>query len=219
MKIKIIIFAAAAAIIAAVIIAAYIYNSVFPKKYIKNKYPNAEFVSSETENGGWNGLLTPSDYGYRYFRCKLYDPSEDIHFSQNFWLVWYFPFYRPSTPLDNFEIQLEHKTFTNKTVADMKEITEKYAAECTVAANPFDSYLSSSSRCGCHIFVNKLETETLAALIKELDGYILKIRRQDVLSYISYSLFICMDDGVYGKFAETDFSNAHSNYTGHAYFT
>lgn len=216
LKMKIIIVVIA--VIAAVIIAACIYNSIFPKKYLKDKYPNAEIVCTETENGGFNGLFTPSDYGYRYFNCSLYDPSEDIHFRQNFELVWYFPFYRPITPADNFEIQLAYKTLLYNTMDDMKAITEKYANECTVVPNPFDRRLSSNG-CGCHIFVNRLGAKDLADLTAELDSYIRQKRRQDVLCYISYSVSICMDDEIYNKFAETDFSKAYSSYTGHAYFT
>lgn len=215
---KMIIFILVIAVIALVYAAACIYNSIFPKKYLKGKYPNAAIVSLKTYNGRiFNGLMTSSDFGYRYADYKLYDETENISFGQDFKLVWYFPFYRPVSPIDNFEVQLKHKNFVNQTLDDMKTITEKYATDCTAVENPFDSYLNL--RCGCHIFIKYQTAENLAALIKELDDYIVKIRRNNYVNYISYSVFVCMDDEVYNKFAETNFSNAHAAYIGHGYFT
>lgn len=213
------IFIGVIAVITLVYAAACIYNSIFPKKYLNEKYPNAVIVSSDTHNGSiFNGIMVPSDFGYRYADYKLYDETENISFGQDFKLVWYFPFYRPVSPIDNFEVQLKHKNFVNQTLDDMKTITEKYAKDCTSAENPFDSYLNSGN-CGCHIFIKYQTAENLAALIKKLDDYILKIRRSNYVNHISYSVFVCMDDEVYNRFAETDFSNAYAGYTGHAYFT
>lgn len=199
-------------IAAAVVIV--IWNISFPRIYTKIKYPDAEFVSSRTRNGSiYNGIMTPPDFGYRYATFFLYDALTDISFNQEFELVWYFPFYYPVR--SNFESLYETKKNFNTALYNMERITKWHSEEYVIASgSPYADY-------EFRIFLKRTETEKLAALIEELDDY---IERKSPTSinpngyYISYLLYVCMDDEFYGKYAAEDNLNGFAYVPNIEYF-
>lgn len=60
--------------VAAVIVLTLLYDMIFPKLYVRAKYPDMTVTAIEKEKGSWS-LFGISDPEMRYLYYRMYDPK------------------------------------------------------------------------------------------------------------------------------------------------
>lgn len=204
---------AAASIIAAVIILTVLYNRTFPQKYIEKNFPNIKVNSTSTRSPG---LFEGGDIiSGSYLTYECYDEENGLPLE----LVFYKDFFKPvysdpdTTEYDNSLYHINHSAELCELISDT---VGGYEEEYFVRAN-FSDCIDSRTSFGYCIFVPRQSTENLSGLIAAIDEFN-RGRRAAANEYITYSVFVCMDDEIYASLKNADFSNAHGDYTGQAYF-
>ena len=86
--------------VAAVIVLTLLYDMIFPKLYVRAKYPDMTVTAIEKEKGSWS-LFGISDPEMRYLYYKMYDPKNDLSFTQQFSYSIFLPVY--SAGADQYE--------------------------------------------------------------------------------------------------------------------
>ena len=77
---------------AAVIVLTLLYDMIFPKLYVSAKYPDMTVTAIEKKKGSW-ALFGISGPEMRYLYYRMYDPKNDLSFTQQFSYSIFLPVY------------------------------------------------------------------------------------------------------------------------------
>ncbi|MGN1136699.1 MAG: hypothetical protein ACI4SF_10825 [Oscillospiraceae bacterium] len=201
--------------IAAYIVLSAIYDNIFPALYIRKKYPDFQIVEVEKRKGSISFFYGPSDPEMRYLDYDMYDPNEDISFTQTFAYSIFFPFYKAYD--SEYEEILKAKILHEPTAEEFEDALKRcYSSDYILVSDPFQ-YISSNT--GFLIFIRESDTDALKRLTDGLDRFVLDYYRNRGMEYVCYSIFICTDDDTYQKLKGADMSNVRAGYNGQAYFS
>ena len=198
---------------AALIILTVLYNIIFPKIYIKTKYPEMTVSAIEKGKGSWS-LFGISDPEMRYLYYRMYDPKNDISFTQQFSYSIFFPVY--SADKDYYEEKLRKATISRMAENGFNDTVNEYCSDYILWDNPFDG----EDFTGYLLFINERDPKAIRALADGLDKYVSDFYFKDYTAYISYSIYICTDDDTYRRLKTASSENCSSaGYYGQAYFS
>lgn len=204
-KILTIVLSAAAAAIALTLL----YDMIFPKLYVSAKYPDMTVTAIEKEKGSW-ALFGISDPEMRYLYYRMYDPKNDISFTQQFSYSIFLPVY--SAGADQYEETLRKHNISIMAEDGFREIADEFCSDYIFMDNPFNG----EDLTGYLLFINERDPK----LADSLDGYVEDFFRRKQYDYITYSIYICTDDKTYEKLKAVSTEGVFSaGYWGQAYFT
>lgn len=199
--------------VAAVIVLTLLYDMIFPKLYVRAKYPDMTVTAIEKEKGSWS-LFGISDPEMRYLYYKMYDPKNDISFTQQFSYSIFLPVY--SAGADQYEETLRKHNISIMAEEGFREIADEFCSDYIFMENPFNG----EDLTGYLLFINERDPKLIKALADSLDGYVEDFFRRKQNDYISYSIYICTDDETYEKLKAVSTEGIFSaGYLGQAYFT
>ena len=198
---------------AALILLTVLYNIIFPKIYIKPKYPEMTVSEIEKGKGSWS-LFGISDPEMRYLYYRMYDPKNDISFTQQFSYSIFFPVY--SADKDYYEEKLRKATISRMAEKGFNDTVNEYCSDYILWDNPF----GGEDFTGYLLFINERDPKLIKALADSLDGYVEDFFRKKQYDYITYSIYICTDDKTYEKLKAVSTEGIFSaGYLGQAHFT
>ena len=199
--------------VAAVIVLTLLYDMIFPKLYVRAKYPDMTVTAIEKEKGSWS-LFGISDPEMRYLYYKMYDPKNDLSFTQQFSYSIFLPVY--SAGADQYEETLRKHNISIMAEEGFREIADEFCSDYIFMDNPFNG----EDHTGYLLFINERDPKLIKALADSLDGYVEDFFRKKQYDYITYSIYICTDDETYEKLkaasTKGDFS---AGFIGQAHFT
>lgn len=198
---------------AAAIVLTLLYDMIFPKLYVSAKYPDMTVTAIEKEKGSW-ALFGISDPEMRYLYYRMYDPKNDISFTQQFSYSIFLPVY--SAGDDQYEGSLRKHNISIMAEEGFREIADEFCSDYIFMDNPFNGV----DLTGYLLFINERDPKLIKALADSLDGYVEDFFRRKQYDYISYSIYICTDDETYEKLKAASTEGVFSaSYWGQAYFT
>lgn len=198
---------------AALILLTVLYNIIFPKIYIKTKYPDMTVTAIEKEKGSWS-LFGISDPEMRYLYYRMYDPKNDLSFTQQFSYSIFFPVY--SADKDYYEEKLRKATISRMAEKGFNDTVNEYCSDYILWDNPF----GGEDFTGYLLFINERDPKAIRALADGLDKYVSDFYFKDYTAYISYSIYICTDDDTYRRLKTASPESCSSaGYYGQAYFS
>lgn len=198
---------------AAVIVLTLLYDMIFPKLYVSAKYPDMTFTAIEKEKGSWS-LFGISDPEMRYLYYRMYDPKNDISFTQQFSYSIFLPVY--SAGADQYEETLRKHNISIMAEEGFNDTVNEYCSDYILWDNPF----GGEDFTGYLLFINERDPKLIKALADSLDGYVEDFFRRKQYDYITYSIYICTDDKTYEKLKAASTEGIFSaGYLGQAYFT
>lgn len=199
--------------VAAVVVLTLLYDMIFPKLYVRAKYPDMTVTAIEKEKGSWS-LFGISDPEMRYLYYKMYDPKNDLSFTQQFSYSIFLPVY--SAGDDQYEGTLRKHNISIMAEEGFREIADEFCSDYIFMDNPFNGV----DLTGYLLFINERDPKLIKALADSLDGYVEDFFRRKQYDYISYSIYICTDDETYEKLKAASTEGVFSaSYWGQAYFT
>lgn len=199
--------------VAAVVVLTLLYDMIFPKLYVRAKYPDMTVTAIEKEKGSWS-LFGISDPEMRYLYYKMYDPKNDLSFTQQFSYSIFLPVY--SAGDDQYEGTLRKHNISIMAEEGFREIADEFCSDYILMDNPFNGV----DLTGYLLFINERDPKLIKALADSLDGYVEDFFRRKQYDYISYSIYICTDDETYEKLKAASTEGVFSaSYWGQAYFT
>ena len=199
--------------VAAVIVLTLLYDMIFPKLYVRAKYPDMTVTAIEKEKGSWS-LFGISDPEMRYLYYKMYDPKNDLSFTQQFSYSIFLPVY--SAGADQYEETLRKHNISIMAEEGFREIADEFCSDYIFMDNPFNG----EDPTGYLLFINERDPKLIKALADSLDGYVEDFYFKDYTAYISYSIYICTDDDTYCRLkAASPESCSSAGYYGQAYFS
>lgn len=198
---------------AAAIVLTLLYDMIFPKLYVRVKYPDMTVTAIEKEKGSWS-LFGISDPEMRYLYYRMYDPKNDISFTQQFSYSIFLPVY--SAGADQYEETLRKHNISIMAEEGFREIADEFCSDYIFMDNPFNG----EDHTGYLLFINERDPKLIKALADSLDGYVENFFRRKQYDYITYSIYICTDDKTYEKLKAVSTEGVFSaGYWGQAYFT
>lgn len=198
---------------AAVIVLTLLYDMIFPKLYVRTKYPDMTVTAIEKEKGSWS-LFGISDPEMRYLYYKMYDPKNDISFTQQFSYSIFLPVY--SAGADQYEETLRKHNISIMAEEGFNDTVNEYCSDYILWDNPF----GGEDFTGYLLFINERDPKAIRALADGLDKYVSDFYFKDYTAYISYSIYICTDDDTYCRLkAASPESCSSAGYYGQAYFS
>lgn len=199
--------------VAAVIVLTLLYDMIFPKLYVRAKYPDMTVTAIEKEKGSWS-LFGISDPEMRYLYYKMYDPKNDLSFTQQFSYSIFLPVY--SADADQYEETLRKHNISIMAEEGFREIADEFCSDYIFMDNPFNG----EDHTGYLLFINERDPKAIRALADGLDKYVSDFYFKDYTAYISYSIYICTDDDTYCRLkAASPESCSSAGYYGQAYFS
>lgn len=199
--------------VAAVIVLTLLYDMIFPKLYVRAKYPDMTVTAIEKEKGSWS-LFGISDPEMRYLYYRMYDPKNDISFTQQFSYSIFFPVY--SADKDYYEEKLRKATISRMAEKGFNDTVNEYCSDYILWDNPF----GGEDFTGYLLFINERDPKAIRALADGLDKYVSDFYFKDYTAYISYSIYICTDDDTYRRLKTASPESCSSaGYYGQAYFS
>lgn len=199
--------------VAAVVVLTLLYDMIFPKLYVRAKYPDMTVTAIEKGKGSWS-LFGISDPEMRYLYYKMYDPKNDLSFTQQFSYSIFLPVY--SAGDDQYEGTLRKHNISIMAEEGFREIADEFCSDYILMDNPFNGV----DLTGYLLFINERDPKLIKALADSLDGYVEDFFRRKQYDYISYSIYICTDDETYEKLKAASTEGVFSaSYWGQAYFT
>lgn len=199
--------------VAAVVVLTLLYDMIFPKLYVRAKYPDMTVTAIEKEKGSWS-LFGISDPEMRYLYYKMYDPKNDLSFTQQFSYSIFLPVY--SAGDDQYEGTLRKHNISIMAEEGFREIADEFCSDYIFMDNPFNGV----DLTGYLLFINERDPKLIKALADSLDGYVEDFFRRKQYDYITYSIYICTDDETYEKLKAVSTEGIFSaGYLGQAYFT
>lgn len=199
--------------VAAVVVLTLLYDMIFPKLYVRAKYPDMTVTAIEKKKGSWS-LFGISDPEMRYLYYKMYDPKNDLSFTQQFSYSIFLPVY--SAGDDQYEGTLRKHNISIMAEEGFREIADEFCSDYIFMDNPFNGV----DLTGYLLFINERDPKLIKALADSLDGYVEDFFRRKQYDYISYSIYICTDDETYEKLKAASTEGVFSaSYWGQAYFT
>lgn len=199
--------------VAAVVVLTLLYDMIFPKLYVRAKYPDMTVTAIEKEKGSWS-LFGISDPEMRYLYYKMYDPKNDLSFTQQFSYSIFLPVY--SAGDDQYEGTLRKHNISIMAEEGFREIADEFCSDYILMDNPFNGV----DLTGYLLFINERDPKLIKALADSLDGYVEDFFRRKQYDYITYSIYICTDDETYEKLKAVSTEGIFSaGYLGQAYFT
>ncbi len=166
------------------------HNKKFPEKYIAEKYPDAEILSS-----GWTGGFM-FDKGDLYY--ELLDKNTGMKFYQNFAEKGIFNWLTPDDNYNSYDQRLKQFEQENQLMETAEGCLE---AESFMVHNPLES-------AGIVIVTKNESAQNINALMQALDD---KISEQNTMMF--YTIISC-GDRLYQKIGEIDFEHFKSAKTG-----
>lgn len=199
--------------VAAVIVLTLLYDMIFPKLYVRAKYPDMTVTAIEKEKGSWS-LFGISDPEMRYLYYRMYDPKNDLSFTQQFSYSIFLPVYSAGT--DQYEETLRKHNISIMAEEGFREIADEFCSDYIFMDNPFNG----EDHTGYLLFINERDPKAIRALADGLDKYVSDFYFKDYTAYISYSIYICTDDDTYCRLkAASPESCSSAGYYGQAYFS
>lgn len=199
--------------VAAVIVLTLLYDMIFPKLYVRAKYPDMTVTAIEKEKGSWSlfGISAPE---MRYLYYRMYDPKNDLSFTQQFSYSIFLPVY--SAGADQYEETLRKHNISIMAEDGFREIADEFCSDYIFMDNPFNG----EDHTGYLLFINERDPKAIRALADGLDKYVSDFYFKDYTAYISYSIYICTDDDTYCRLkAASPESCSSAGYYGQAYFS
>lgn len=199
--------------VAAVIVLTLLYDMIFPKLYVRAKYPDMTVTAIEKGKGSWS-LFGISDPEMRYLYYRMYDPKNDLSFTQQFSYSIFLPVY--SAGADQYEETLRKHNISIMAEEGFREIADEFCSDYIFMDNPFNG----EDHTGYLLFINERDPKAIRALADGLDKYVSDFYFKDYTAYISYSIYICTDDDTYCRLkAASPESCSSAGYYGQAYFS
>lgn len=199
--------------VAAVIVLTLLYDMIFPKLYVRAKYPDMTVTAIEKGKGSWS-LFGISDPEMRYLYYRMYDPKNDLSFTQQFSYSIFLPVY--SAGADQYEETLRKHNISIMAEEGFNDTVNEYCSDYILWDNPF----GGEDFTGYLLFINERDPKAIRALADGLDKYVSDFYFKDYTAYISYSIYICTDDDTYCRLkAASPESCSSAGYYGQAYFS